>query len=91
MAKSKMHGVTTAMDFKPKSGMTLEGKHAALTADHKVGQRVKFVVTAIKNRHSMGSAGDHSSAYEINGLALHQDDKQYSGPDKKASNNDAKD
>lgn len=75
------------MDYKPKSSMSLEGKHAGATQAHKVGKKAKFIVTATKNRHSMNSDGSHSAGFDIDSIKMHQDSDEFSGPDSKAANN----
>lgn len=87
MSKNKSQGVVTAMDYKPKSAMSLEGKHAGATKGHQIGKSQKYIVTAKKNRHSMNSDASHSAGFDIENIAVHQDPDSYSGPDKKAANN----
>ncbi len=84
MVKSK------GMGFAPmekSSTMSLEGKHANGLKGGKVGQKMKILVTGQKSSHYQNSDGSHSIGFKIDDVKMHQDDKDYSGPNKKAANN----
>lgn len=83
----KMQGVSMAMDNKPISTMSLEGKNAMSTKGHKVGAKAKFMVHATKKSHYMNSDGTHSAGFNIDKVEMTQDPDDFSGPNDKAANN----
>lgn len=85
MAKSKSVGMMG--DMERKSNMNMEGKHAVALKGHKVGDKLNIMVTGKKSSHYQNADGSHSIGFNIDRVQIHQDPKDYSGPDAKASNN----
>lgn len=69
------------------SSMHLEGKHAKALAAHKVGQQFNIMVSGKKTSHYQNSDGSHSVGFNVDKVSVHQDPNSYSGPNKKAANN----
>lgn len=82
MAKSSGIG-----KFERSSTMSIEGKHANALKSHKVGQKMSIMVSGQKSSHYQNSDGTHSIGFKIDDVKMHQDDKDYSGPNKKEANN----
>ena len=90
MAK-KTHGVRTltspSMEYKPKSNMTLHGKHAESLKSHNVGDDVELTVKAKKTGHNIDSMnGGHRSEYEIHSIK-ENNIEDVAGPNTKGSKN----
>ncbi len=84
MAKSKGVGFAS---IERKSSMNLEGKHAKALAAHKVGDQFNIMVSGKKTSHYQNSDGSHSVGFNVDKVSIHQDPDDYSGPNKKESNN----
>lgn len=88
MAKSKskgMGGILTGLERS--SSMNMEGKHAVALKGHKVGEKLNIMVSGSKNSHYQNADGSHSIGFNIDRVQIHQNPKDSSGPDAKASNN----
>lgn len=83
MSKSKSVG----MGIERQSNMNLEGKHATALKGHKVGDQFNIMVKGKKTSHYQNADGTHSIGFNIDKVAIHQDPNDYSGPNKKESNN----
>lgn len=83
MAKSK--GVS--MGIERNSSMNMEGDHAKALKGHKVGDKLNIMVSGKKSSHYQNADGSHSIGFNIDRVEVHQDPDSYSGPNKKASNN----
>lgn len=83
MAKSKSVG----MGLERKSNVNFEGDHAKSLKGHKVGDQLNVLVSGKKTSHYQNADGSHSIGFNIDKVQIHQDPNSYSGPNKKASNN----
>lgn len=69
------------------SSMQLEGKHANTLKGHKVGDNLNIMVSGKKSSHYQNADGSHSIGFNIDRVQMHQDPKDSSGPNNKASDN----
>lgn len=86
MAKSKSMGIM-AHGIERNSTMNMEGKHASTLKGHKVGEQLNLMVTGKKTSHYQNADGSHSIGFNVDRVQVHQDPNDYSGPNKKAANN----
>lgn len=85
------HLSAPGMSYKPKSNMTLHGKHAESMKAHNVGDDVELTVKAKKTGHSIDPMdGNHRSEYEIHSIKENDAD-EVSGPNTKGAKNGADD
>jgi hypothetical protein len=75
--------------FKPNSTIHLEGDHAKKLKGHKVGDKLNILVSGKKSSHYQNADGSHSIGFNVDRVEVHQDPDDYSGPNKKAANNQA--
>lgn len=85
MAKSKANGIMGGIERT--SSMNMEGKHAMALKGHKVGDKLNIMVSGKKSSHYQNADGSHSIGFNVDRVQLHQDPDSYSGPNKKAANN----
>lgn len=85
MSKSKQSGIMGGIERT--SSMNMEGKHAKALKGHKVGDQLNIMVSGKKSSHYQNADGSHSIGFNIDRVEVHQDPKDSSGPNKKASNN----
>lgn len=84
MSKSKGVGFGS---IERNSTMNLEGKHAQALKGHKVGDNLNIMVSGKKSSHYQNADGSHSIGFNVDKVQMNQDPKDYSGPNKKESNN----
>ncbi len=87
MAKSKAKSIGGELSYKPSSTMHMEGDHGKALKGHKVGQQLNLLVSGKKTSHYQNADGSHSIGFNIDKVQVHQDPDDYSGPNKKAANN----
>lgn len=75
------------MGLERKSSVSLEGAHAKALKGHKVGDQLNIMVSGKKTSHYQNADGSHSIGFNIDKVQVHQDPNSYSGPNKKAANN----
>lgn len=72
----KTHGVSISNPIKAETQVNLEGKHAALMVDHKVGDKASITLHGVKTSHYQHSDGSHSVGFKASKVEIAEGKKE---------------